>query len=49
LKETTELFKGKERKTLTAQIQQTEKKISYKLDALPEIMKDDGIPRSVPL
>ncbi len=44
LSDTTGLFKGKERKAITAQIQQTEKEISEKLDALPEILKDDGYP-----
>jgi len=44
LKDTTGIFKGKERKALAAQIQQTEKEISEKLDALPQILKDDGYP-----
>ena len=38
------LFKGKERKTLSEQIQQTEKKIAAKLDKLPDILKEDGYP-----
>ena len=38
------LFKGKERKALSEQIQQTEKKISVKLDKLPDILKEDGYP-----
>lgn len=44
LKDTTGLFKSKERKELTAKIRQTEKEISDKLDALPDILKDDGYP-----
>ena len=44
LAETTGIFKGKERKALTEQIQQTEKKISVKLDKLPDILKEDGYP-----
>ena len=46
LSDTTGLFKGKERKAITAQIEQTEKEISEKLDALPEILKDDGYPNA---
>ena len=42
LKETTGVFKGKERNSITTQIQQVEKEISEKLDALPEILKGDG-------
>ena len=38
------LFKGKERKALSEQIQQTEKKIAAKLDKLPDILKEDGYP-----
>lgn len=38
------IFKRKERKALTAQIQQTEKKITEKLDRLPEVLKEDGYP-----
>ena len=44
LKDATGIFKGEERKTLAVQIQQVEKEISKKLDALPEILKDDGYP-----
>lgn len=38
------VFKGRERKALTEQIQQTETKISAMLDALPDILKEDGYP-----
>ena len=38
------LFKGKERKTLSEQIQRTEKEIAAKLDKLPDILKEDGYP-----
>ena len=41
---TTGIFKGKERKALTEQIQQTEKEISERLDKLPDILKEDGYP-----
>ena len=44
LADTKGIFKGKERKTITEQIQQTEKKISAKLDKLPDILKEDGYP-----
>ena len=44
LAETTGIFKGKERKALTEQIQQTEKEISKRLDKLPDILKEDGYP-----
>ncbi len=44
LAETKGVFKGKERKVLTEQIQQTETKISAMLDALPDILKEDGYP-----
>ena len=44
LADTKGIFKGKERKTITEQIQQTEKKISVKLDKLPDILKEDGYP-----
>lgn len=44
LSETTGIFKGKERKALTEQIQQTEKEISERLDKLPDILKEDGYP-----
>ena len=38
------IFKGKERKILSEQIQQTEKEIAEKLDVLPDILKEDGYP-----
>ena len=38
------IFKGKERKALTEQIQQTEQEIDRRLDKLPEILKGDGNP-----
>lgn len=41
---TTGIFKGKERKAITEQIQQTEKEISERLDKLPDILKEDGYP-----
>ncbi len=41
---TTGIFKGKERKAFTEQIQQTEKEISERLDKLPDILKEDGYP-----
>ena len=44
LADTKGIFKGKERKKITEQIQQTEKKISVKLDKLPDILKEDGYP-----
>ena len=44
LAETTGIFKGKERKALTEQIQQTEQEISERLDKLPDILKEDGYP-----
>lgn len=44
LKDTTGLFKGKERKELAEKIQQTEEEISEKLDKLPDILKEDGYP-----
>lgn len=44
LSETTGIFKGKERKALTGQIQQTEAEISERLDKLPDILKEDGYP-----
>ena len=44
LADTKGIFKGKERKALTEQIQQTEKKITEKLDRLPEVLKEDGYP-----
>ena len=44
LKNTTGIFKGKERKALTTQIQRVENEISEKLAVLPEVLKDDGYP-----
>ena len=44
LAETKGVFKVKERKTLTEQIQQTETNLSATLDALPDILKEDGYP-----
>ena len=44
LAETKGIFKGKERKTLETQIQQTEAKISAMLEAIPDILKNDGYP-----
>lgn len=44
LSETKGIFKGKERKALTEQIQQTEKEISERLDKLPDILREDGYP-----
>lgn len=38
------IFKGKERKALTEQIQRTEKEIAEKLDKLPDVLKEDGYP-----
>lgn len=38
------IFKGKEQKALTEQIQQTEKEISERLDKLPDILREDGYP-----
>ena len=40
----TGIFKGKERKALTEQIQQTEQEIDRRLDKLPDILKGDGYP-----
>ena len=42
LSETKGIFKGKERKALTEQIQQTEKEISERLDKLPDTLKENG-------
>ena len=42
--ETTGIFKGKERKALEKQIQQTEAELDEKLDKLPDILTDDGYP-----
>lgn len=44
LADTKGIFKGKERKALTEQIQQTEKKIAEKLDKLPDVLREDGYP-----
>ena len=44
LSEAKGIFKGKERKALTERIQQTEKKISERLDKLPDILREDGYP-----
>lgn len=44
LAETTGIFKGKERKALEKQIQQTEAELDEKLDKLPDILPDDGYP-----
>jgi len=44
LAETKGIFKGKERKALTEQIQRTEKAIVEKLDKLPDVLKEDGYP-----
>ena len=44
LAETTGIFKGKERKALEKQIQQTEAELNEKLDKLPDILTDDGYP-----
>lgn len=44
LAETTGIFKGKERKALEKQIQQTEAELAEKLDKIPDILKDDGYP-----
>ena len=44
LSEAKGIFKGKGRKTLTEQIQQTEKEISERLDKVPDILKEDGYP-----
>ena len=44
LADTKGIFKGKERKALTEQIQRTEKEIAEKLDRLPDVLKEDGYP-----
>ena len=44
LADTKGIFKGKERKALTEQIQRTEKKIAENLDKLPDVLKEDGYP-----
>ena len=38
------IFKSKERKALTEQIQRTENEIAEKLDKLPDVLKEDGYP-----
>ena len=42
LSEAKGIFKGKEHKTLTEQIQQTEREISEMPDKLPDILREDG-------
>ncbi len=44
LADTKEIFKSKERKALTEQIQRTEKAIAEKLDKLPDILRENGYP-----
>ena len=44
LADTKGIFKGKERKALTEQIQRTEKEIAEKLVKLPDVLKEDGYP-----
>ena len=44
LADTKGIFKGKECKALTEQIQRTEKEIAEKLDKLPDVLKEDGYP-----
>ena len=44
LAETKGIFKSKERKAIETQIQQTEAKISAMMEALPDILKEDGYP-----
>ena len=44
LTDTKGIFKGKECKALTEQIQRTEKEIAEKLDKLPDVLKEDGYP-----
>lgn len=44
LSEAKGIFKGKERKALTEQIQQTEQEIDRRLDKLPDILREDGYP-----
>ena len=38
------IFKGKERKVLTEQIQQAEQEIDRRLDKLPDILRENGYP-----
>lgn len=44
LADTKGIFKGKEHKALTEQIQRTEKEIAEKLDKLPDVLKENGYP-----
>lgn len=44
LADTKGIFKSKEHKALTEQIQRTEKEIAEKLDKLPDVLKEDGYP-----
>ncbi len=44
LTDTKGIFKGKERKALTEQIQRIENEIAEKLDKLPDVLKEDGYP-----
>ena len=44
LADTKGIFKGKEHKALTEQIQRTEKEIAEKLNKLPDVLKEDGYP-----
>lgn len=44
LADTKGIFKGKEHKALTEQIQRIEKEIAEKLDKLPDVLKEDGYP-----
>lgn len=44
LDETTGLFKGKERKSLTEQIERMRQEIDRRLDQIPTILKEDGYP-----
>ena len=44
LAESRGIFKGKDRKALEKQIQQTETELAVKLDNIPDILKDDGYP-----
>lgn len=44
LAETKGIFKGRERKELETKIRRTEEKISAMLEAIPDILKNDGYP-----
>ncbi len=44
LSETTGLFKGKERKALSAQIERMQREIERRKDRIPGILKEDGYP-----